>query len=277
MTAPMPGPGSAPGPDTTSAADETALADALGRIATTPHLLVALDFDGTLAPEVDHPLQARALPEAHAAILRLIALPDTSVALVSGRSLESLIEVAEAPDEVLLVGSHGVEYRVGGESEVVLTDDESALRHTLETILTETAAPHDTVRVEEKPAGFALHTRLADEAVTEEVLAEARRRVAEEAPAATERVGKNVLEFAVRSASKGDAVVRLREITGSTAVFFAGDDVTDEDGFAVLEESDFGLKSGGGDTAAAYRVAGPAEVAHLLEDLAELRAHLGRS
>lgn len=258
-------------------ADETRLADALGRIATAEHLLVALDFDGTLAPEVDAPLKARALPEAHEAILRLVALPDTSVALVSGRALDSLTEVSEAPDAVLLVGSHGVEYRVDGEAEVALTDDEASLRHSLETILTETAAPYDEVLVEEKPAGFALHTRLADASVTEKVLAEARRRVAVEAPGATERVGKNVLEFAVRSASKGDAVDRLREITGATAVLFAGDDVTDEDGFGALGASDFGLKCGPGETAAAYRVAAPADVAHLLEDLAELRAHLGRA
>lgn len=258
-------------------ATETEMADALGRIATTSHLLVALDFDGTLAPEVDHPLRARALPEAHDAILRLVALRDTSVALVSGRALDSLTEVAEAPAEVLLVGSHGVEYRVDGEAEVALTDEETALRGVLETILREVAEPHDSVRVETKPAGFALHTRLADDEVTDQVMAEARRRVTAEAVGVTERVGKNVLEFAVRKASKGDAVTRLREITGATAVFFAGDDVTDEDGFAVLGAHDFGLKSGSGDTAARYRVEGPADVAHVLQDLAELRAHLGRS
>ncbi|BDZ51240.1 trehalose 6-phosphate phosphatase [Frondihabitans sucicola] len=269
--------GATPAGATPAGAAETAMADALGRIATAGHLLVALDFDGTLAPEVDAPRAARALPEAQDAILRLVALPDTSVALVSGRALDSLIEVAEAPNTVLLVGSHGVEYRVDGEAEVSLSPEEQKLRGALETILTETAAPYDDVHVEEKPAGFALHTRLADESVTDLVLAEARRRVAAEAPAATERVGKNVLEFAVRSASKGDAIARLREITGASAVFFAGDDVTDEDGFRALAAGDFGLKSGHGDTAAAYRVAGPPEVAHVLDDLAELRAHLGRS
>ena len=263
--------------DTSHESDEFAMADALGRVATAERLLVALDFDGTLAPEVDSPLAARALPEAQDAILRLVALPDTTVALVSGRALDSLIHVADAPDSVLLVGSHGVEYRIDGEAEVTLDADEKALRLTLEAILTETAAPHDDVKVEAKPAGFALHTRLADAGVTEAVTSEARRRVAAEASDATERVGKNVLEFAVRGSSKGDAITRLRELTGATAVFFAGDDVTDEDGFAVLGDADFGLKSGEGTTSARYRVGGPAEVAHVLDDLAELRAHLGRA
>lgn len=256
---------------------ETAMADALGLLATTPHLLVALDFDGTLAPEVDAPQRARALPEARDAVLKLAAMSHTSVALVSGRSMESLVEVGQVPDSVLLVGSHGVEYRVDGESDVALTDDETVQRELIHTILAEVAAPYETVHVEEKPAGFALHTRLATPEVTEKVLAEARRRVAAETHDVTERDGKNVLEYSVRSATKGDGVKRLRSIVGATAVLFAGDDVTDEDGFAALGATDFGLKVGPGDTVAAYRVAGPAEVAHLLEDLAELRAHLGRS
>ena len=49
---------------------------ALRELARVPHLLVALDFDGTLAPEVDSPEQARALPEAREAVLRLLALPE---------------------------------------------------------------------------------------------------------------------------------------------------------------------------------------------------------
>ena len=43
---------------------DPALDAALDRVAAAPRLLVALDFDGTLAPEVDDPLSARALPEA---------------------------------------------------------------------------------------------------------------------------------------------------------------------------------------------------------------------
>ena len=255
----------------------SSLVGALRELARVKRLLVALDFDGTLAPEVDKPLAARALPEAAEAILRLTDQPDTTVALVSGRALDSLTTVADAPDSVLLVGSHGVEYRIDGEAEVTLTPEEESLRQSLKGILTESAAPYDTVQVEEKPAGFAIHTRLADDATTETVQQEVRRRVAEEASAATERVGKNVLEFAVRSASKGDAIERLRRIVGSTAVFFAGDDVTDEDGFAALVEGDLGLKCGPGETTAHYRVASPADVAHVLQDLAELRAHLGRA
>ncbi len=85
-------------------------------------LVGALDFDGTLAPEVDEPEMARALPEARAAVLALLELPNTRVALISGRSLASLEEVADLPDTALLVGSHGIEIRLDHPGDTVSLD-----------------------------------------------------------------------------------------------------------------------------------------------------------
>jgi trehalose 6-phosphate phosphatase len=256
-------------------ADALALSDALGRLATTPRLLVALDFDGTLAPEVDAPLQARALPEAMDAIRRLSALEQTTVALVSGRDLASLAEVSRTPDEVLLVGSHGIEVRVDGH-ETSLSDDERAARARLSEAVHRVAEGHEGVFVEEKPAGLALHTRLADEATTEAVHASAREAVGA-LGGMHERVGKNVLEFAVRATGKDDGIERLREVVGATGVLYAGDDVTDEDGFRALGDGDLSLKVGPGETRAMHRVADPAAVADLLAELAGLREHLGHA
>ena len=85
-----------------------ALIRRLRELSQTPRLLVALDFDGTLAPEVDVPDDARAIPAAREAVLRLLRVPHTRVALVSGRAMESLIRVTDLPDNVLLFGSHGI-------------------------------------------------------------------------------------------------------------------------------------------------------------------------
>jgi trehalose 6-phosphate phosphatase len=247
--------------------------DALDRLARTPRLLVALDFDGTLAPPVDDPELARAVPEARAAVLALLAVPNTRVALVSGRALESLEHVADLPDDVLLIGSHGVEIRLDSpDAELTLEPHELVQRDVLSDVLEQVADAVDDIWIEEKPAGFALHTRLATERNSRIAHLVAMQEARAEVEDVKVRSGKDVLEFSVRSNTKGEAVEHLRQYTKATAVFYAGDDVTDEDAFAALGAGDFGLKSGPGETAAAHRVTGPAEVARVLAELARLRA-----
>jgi trehalose 6-phosphate phosphatase len=247
------------------------LVGSLREIARVSRLLVALDFDGTLAPEVDDPDAARALPEARAAVLALLELPGTRVALVSGRSLNSLERVADLPDSALLVGSHGIEIRLDTSGDPVGLDT-TELRQVgeLGDVLGEVADSYDQVWLESKPAGFALHTRLATEQNSRVAHLEALSEAAE-VENVTVRHGKNVLEFSVRSTTKGDAIEHLRGYTDASAVFYAGDDVTDEDAFASLGPDDFGLKSGSGETAAAHRVAGPIQVAQVLALLVEFR------
>src|SRR5690606_12131209 len=89
------------------------LRQAVARIARVPHLLVACDYDGTIAPLVDGPTHAVPLPEAVAAIRTLAVLPQTVVAVSSGRSLRDLAAISRLPSEVRLVGSHGSEFDVG--------------------------------------------------------------------------------------------------------------------------------------------------------------------
>lgn len=248
------------------------LRDALAALAATPRLLVALDFDGTLAPVVDDPEKARATPEARAAVERLIALPDTRVALVSGRALKDLEQVATFGDRVLLVGSHGIELRLDEPDDVLALDaDERQQLGVLEHVLDQIADTLDSVWIEPKPAGFAVHTRLATERHSRVAHLVAINELKAEAPDATVRLGKNVIEFSVRSTTKGEAVEHLRRYTHATAVFYAGDDATDEDAFVALTADDLGLKSGDGPTAADHRVAGPADVASVLSLLATLR------
>lgn len=248
------------------------LTGALRELARVRRLLVALDFDGTLAPEVDSPENARALPAAREAVLRLLALPNTRVALVSGRSLGSLIAVSDLPDTTLLVGSHGIEIRLDHPDDSVSLDT-TELRQVdvLGEVLGEVADAIDDVWLETKPAGFALHTRLATDHNSRIAHLVALSETQAEIDGLTVREGKNVLEFSVRSTTKGEAVEHLRRYTAADAVFYAGDDVTDEDAFDALLPHDLGVKSGPGVTAAAFRVAGPAEIATVLEALATYR------
>lgn len=248
------------------------LRGAVARIAETERLLVALDFDGTLAPLVDRPEDARATARARAAIERLATSDDTRVAIVSGRALESLNQVASPPDHTLLSGSHGVELQLdAGVATIDLRDAELAKLERLSTIVEEVAAGAEGAWIERKPAGLALHTRRLNSTAGTALQHAARERVDAELIGITVRTGKAVLEFAVRSSDKGESLTRLRQHVGATATIYVGDDVTDEDAFATLDAGDVGVKVGQGKSVATYRVRSPEDVAELLERLADAR------
>jgi trehalose 6-phosphate phosphatase len=257
-------------PETTT--DQTAVDAALETLAAAPRLIVALDFDGTLAPFADDPSQVGALPGSWAAVLTLHRAEDTEVVLVSGRPLDSLARVTQAPDGMALVGSHGVEWRVDGHDEAALTADEQARVARIGAALDEVGERFPGVVIEHKPAGHGVHTRRVSPEVAAEANAAASTAAHEADADVLERGGKDIVEFAVRHVTKGDAIARLRDLHGADAVFFAGDDVTDEDAFRVLGAGDVGVKVGEGETLAAYRVADPAALTDVLKQLARLRA-----
>jgi len=250
---------------------DAGLRAAVVRIAQARHLLVALDFDGTMSPLVPRAEDARPLPASAAALAALASLESTTTALVSGRALSSLRGVAAPPARTLLVGSHGAETWWGPHSPALtLTEPQAhALRRAVEAV--EAAAQlHPGLRVEHKPAGVVLHYRQAAPGPAATAVAQLHSALAED-PGVYLSVGKMVLEASVIKANKGESLTLLREFTEATAVFFAGDDVTDEHAFAVLEPGDLGLKVGDGPTAAAFRIESPHALPAVLELLLAAR------
>ncbi|MFZ3454018.1 trehalose-phosphatase [Arthrobacter sp. 7Tela_A1] len=247
------------------------LRTALATLAAADELLVAVDFDGTLAPLVEHAEDARPLPEAAAALRALASVPHTATAMISGRALDSLRRAASPEPETLLVGSHGAETWTGPNAEPLqLTPEQAALLARARNAVEQVVQASPGCRIEDKPAGVVLHTRSAPHDVASAAVDAARARLGElDGVQVTD--GKQVLEASVVHANKGEGIRALRELTGATAVFFAGDDVTDEQGFAVLERGDVGIKVGAGETAAAFRVQSPGEFAEVLEHLLDLR------
>lgn len=241
------------------------LEEALRSVARAPRLLVTSDFDGTLAPIVNHPGDARPLPAAATALRALAALPETTAALISGRALRDLVVLSGMSAPVHLVGSHGAEFDTGFAHDI---DTQLLGRITEE--LEAIAAGRPGVTVETKPASVALHVRNAAPDDAEAALAQAR--TAAESWDAHATAGKAVLEFAVISTDKGEAIDILRDRDDASAVVFFGDDVTDEKAFRRMRVGDVGVKVGEGATAARYRVDAPADVAAALEFLLAQRA-----
>ncbi|GAA3828987.1 MULTISPECIES: trehalose-phosphatase [Amycolatopsis] len=241
---------------------------AIVQIARTPRLLVACDYDGTLAPIVTNPDEARPLPESVGALRSLAGLHETTTAVISGRALRDLAILSRLPHEVHLVGSHGSEFDIGFVHE--LDAQARDLHRRVEQELERIAGDVPGVSLEVKPASIAVHVRRADR--------EAARRVLDEVhsgPCTWEGVtttdGKEVVELAVVQTDKGRALDTLRHQVGATAAIFLGDDVTDEKAFARLSGPDVGVKVGDGETLAAYRVPGTEDVATVLAFMLEER------
>ncbi|WP_299086990.1 trehalose-phosphatase [uncultured Microbacterium sp.] len=246
--------------------------DAVSALAAVPRLLIALDFDGTLAPLQDEPMASRMTPLAAAAVAALARAPETTVAFVSGRSLRDLRVIAEHDDDspILLAGSHGAE-QWPTDAEATADGEAEALRDELSARAEEAAGTHDGAWIERKGFGFALHTRLAPPDAARAAGQEVDAIMTERAPAWRRRTGHDILEFSFRDEGKDVAVARLRALTQASAVLFAGDDVTDEDALRSLGAGDVGVRVGPGETAAAVRVGDITELAEMLVHLARER------
>lgn len=241
----------------------------IGAMARTPVLLVASDFDGTLAPIVIDAASAAAMPAALEALRRLESLPHTHVAVVSGRGLADLRSRVPVMRTLTLAGSHGAE--LDGVRPPPIPDATQEQMSNLAARLRAEAAGVAGLMVEAKPRAIALHYRGAAAQEVEGVLSRVRAMGAE-FPGLVPLAGSMVLEFVADRVNKGDALASIRHRTGATATMFLGDDRTDEDGFGALLPQDAGVKVGPGETRAAYRVGGVDEVAMILARLAEARA-----
>ena len=247
----------------------TELNEQLALLAQAPQLLVACDYDGTVAPLVDDPMAAEPNRDTVVALRTLAELPLTEVAVISGRSLRDLAALSRLPTEVHLVGSHGSEWDIGFGRE--LTDSQRDLRAQIKADLTDIASETPGARLETKPAAIAFHYREVEPAAADEAIARIEAGAAGRPGVRTQRSDK-VIELLVIETDKGDALDALRHRVGATAVLFMGDSQADEGAFRTLRGPDVGVRVGIGDTSAPFRVADTEEVSHRLALLSDLRA-----
>jgi trehalose 6-phosphate phosphatase len=200
--------------------------DLVGMLAADPRrAAILLDVDGTLAPIVPRPEDAR-VPESTRAELSRLAAGYALVACVSGRPGAEVARMLGV-DGVAIVGEHGLELvpeAAGWASRV--------------------AAFADGVDwpAERKPLTVSFHFRRSDdEAAARAYLT----RVADDAAAAglVPRWGRMVLEVRPPvAADKGTAVRELVRRAGVGRALYAGDDTTDVDGFAGLDGLELGVR-----------------------------------
>ena len=186
---------------------------------------ILLDIDGTLAPIVERPEDA-GVPEATRQVLRGLVARYGLVAAVTGR--EGSVGLGLVGVEgITVVGNHGLELEASAEE--------------WRTRLREFSGSVDWP-VEDKGLSLSFHYRTAeDPALARAELEQVAERARQQGLNA--RFGRMILEVVPPiDANKGTAVRELLASAGLTRALFAGDDTTDLDAFAAVEELEVGVK-----------------------------------
>ena len=247
--------------------------------------VVGLDFDGTLAPIVADPEQARAHPEAVPALAAL-APKVASVAVVTGRPAGVAVRHGgfagvAGLEHLIVLGHYGAERwdAVSGEvSAPAPHPGVAAVRAELPGVLDREGAWQGTW-IEEKGRAVAVHTRrAADPQAAFEALRAPLTDLATRHGLIVEP-GRLVLELRPPGMDKGVALLEHVRETGASAVLYAGDDLGDLPAFSAVDRLRADgvpglLVCSGSDEVAQLReradvvVDGPAGVVRLLRGLA---------
>jgi trehalose 6-phosphate phosphatase len=199
--------------------------------------VIALDFDGTLAPIVEDPATARAHPGAPGALTRLAPLVN-AVVIITGRPAAVAVEnggFAEV-EGLIVLGQYGAERWEAG----VLHAPEpppgvAEVRAKLPQVLAAAGAP-DGTSIEDKGNALAVHTRRTPEPQVAMDRLRGILAALAERTGLTVEPGRYVLELRPPGMDKGAALRDFVAERAATAVLYAGDDLGDLAAYDAVEE-----------------------------------------
>lgn len=203
--------------------------------------LLAVDFDGTLAPIIDNPEQAYAHPAAVAALGRVGAWVGT-VVVITGRPAETAVALGgfrgvPGLGSMVVLGQYGVERWDADTDTFSIPPEPPAIESVsdeLPGIFDELGL--DGVRVEHKGRAIGVHTREMDDSTSAfDSLAEPLGELAARHGLLIEP-GKNVLEIRAPGIDKGEALRNIVREKDARQVIFAGDDLGDLPAFRAVEQ-----------------------------------------
>lgn len=225
-----------------------------------------LDFDGTLTEIVATPDRVRLDSALHATLRELFDALDGALAVISGRPIADLDQHL-TPLRLPTAGMHGLEWRAADGRVLRKRYGGRALGKLRDRLVKLTGAD-SRLLLEDKGAALALHYRRAPERETE--LRALMTDLVKNVEGYRVLCGKMVLEAMPTKNGKGQAIetyMRKHPYRGRRPVF-AGDDVTDEEGFAaVTGMGGIAIKVGDGPSGASHRVATVSAFIDWLHDL----------
>ncbi len=254
-------------------------ADVRGALVSAQHILLLLDYDGTLTPIAATPGEAILADDMRLYLCALKKSDRFDIGIISGRKLDEIKDIIDIP-EIYYAGNHGLKIQGPGLS--YLNPECSNARPHLTRILQgldEKLGRLEGVILEDKGLSLSLHYRLVDSDRVTEIKKMFDRICAPYVSRGQVKIthGKKVLE--VRPPvdwDKGKAALMLKELLCSkqkTLTIYVGDDKTDEDAFFVLKDvPDISILVGGDnpDSQAKYFLQDTGEVGEFLVRLTEL-------
>jgi trehalose 6-phosphate phosphatase len=228
-------------------------------------MVLAFDFDGTLAPLVDRPEDAK-MRSPTRTLLRLVSVLHPCC-VISGRSRADLAPRLEGIPLAALIGNHGAEAGYGP----VDATARKAVASWADTARSKLSGVPG-VEVEDKGLSLAIHYRRAESRPDAERVVTA---VANHLAGARVFRGHDVVNVVPPDLHhKGRALSGVLTRVGRKAALYVGDDITDEDAFrsrAVAVPVRVGASP---DSAARYFVQSQADVDELLRALVRARRRL---
>lgn len=227
-----------------------------------------LDVDGTLLDIAETPESVYVPDELKTLLLDLSLRLDGALALISGRSIDDLDRLF-APLRLCASGVHGCERREP-DGRIMRPEVDPEALNVVREELQRFVALTPGLLLEDKEFGLAVHFRRVPH-MGGDVLTTMRSMCLWLGPRFTLQAGKCVLEIRPTGFSKGTSIaafMQLPPFAGRTPIFM-GDDVTDEDGFAVVNDlGGLSIKVGNAPTTfAQQRLSSVRDVRHWLERL----------
>ncbi len=236
------------------------------RIRKARHIVVFLDFDGTLVRLRRNPIEVFLGAPARRVLRKLAGRRDITLCFISGRQLADLQQRARV-EGAIYFGLHGWQRSNGQPPNLPGT---RKLRNTMEWAMQQ-VRDIPGIRVEDKGICFGIHYRNAGKPAFRKAHALVQEVLARLGPGYKLLAGKKIWEIYPKDmGSKGLAAKDLlQQIPGRKLAVYAGDDTTDETAFALLRKGVTIRVGKFRETRANFFLRGPAEVLKFLKKLEE--------
>jgi len=244
--------------------------------------IILFDYDGTLSPIVSNPEKAFLDEEIRTNLIKINNKEGVSVGIVTGRSLQAIQNFVQI-DNLLYITNHGnliVENNKIIDTTTPLKDN-STININYQALLNEIQNIDPNIYIEEKEVSTAFHYRNV-ETTPHDILKDtiiAKIKAQADSSQMVLKEGKKVIEIFSASVNKNKGTAILKTIENfqknnpeikDLLVSFIGDDITDEDGFAVLNKlNQVTVKVGPGETIARYRLSKTDEVKTFIQSISQ--------